>query len=358
MKKISLIISNILLTAGTERATVNLANNLNDQGNLVEIISVNSKCGNSFYPLNDGVLIKHLDCKTSRSLLKRLLISFKILYSLNKHIPQEGRVLIGTIHSLNILLAIVKFFSKKNIFIGCEHIGYEAATISIKLARRIFYKMLDAVVVLTENDHTMYCGIDKLNNCHVIPNQISFPPDISSTCDQLRILAIGRLTHQKGFDLMLEIVANVLPKYPKWELNIIGEGEMEGLLKNKIFKLNISGQVNILPFTKDIRKWFLDSSIYLMTSRFEGLPMVLLEAKACGLPIIAYDCPTGPAELIKHDDGFLVEMGDKHAFSQAMEDLMSNESLRKVMGTNAQANILEFTPDNIYRHWNSLFSRL
>jgi glycosyltransferase involved in cell wall biosynthesis len=358
MKKILLIINNIVLAAGTERATVNLANNLSSQGYLVEITSINSVCGESFYPLNSDVKINHLNFKVSQSLSIKAFLWFRFLRKLYKHTKQGGYILIGTIHSINIFLSILKFFNKQNKYVGCEHIGYAAATNFTKFVRRIFYKKLDAVIVLTQDDLSKYTLHDKLDNCFVIPNQISFLPDIPSTCEEHRLLAIGRLTNQKGFDLMLDAVSDVLKKHTSWKLNIVGEGEMEGFLRDKIVTLGLDKSVNIVPFTKDILMWFSQSSIYLMTSRFEGLPMVLLEAKACGLPIISYDCPTGPSELLNPDDGYLVAMGDKDAFSRKLDELMSDERQRKFMGKNALANVQKYTSENIYKKWNLLFNRL
>ncbi len=358
MKKVLLIINNIVLAAGTERATVNLANNLSSHGYLVEIISINSACGESFYPINCDVKINHLNIKIPRSFGEKAFLWLSFLRKLYKHTKQGGYILIGTIHSINIFLSILKFFNKHNKYVGCEHIGYAAAKKITKYVRKIFYKKLDAVIVLTQDDYNKYTLQDKLDNCFVISNQISFLPDIPSTCEDHCLLAIGRLTYQKGFDLMLDAVSEVLKNNPSWKLNIVGEGEMELLLRDKITVLGIDKSVNIVPFTKEILKWFLKSSIYLMTSRFEGLPMVLLEAKACGLPIISYDCPTGPSELLNHDDGYLVAMGDKETFSRKLDELISDERLRKIMGKNALTNVQKYNSENIYKKWNLLFNRL
>jgi glycosyltransferase involved in cell wall biosynthesis len=358
MKKILLIINNIVLSAGTERATVNLANNLSSHGYFVEIISINSASGKSFFPLNNDVKIIHLNLKVPNSYGKKFFLSLNFLIKLYKHTKKDDYVLIGTIHSINIFLSILKFFNKNNKYVGCEHIGYDAARYFTKYARKFFYKKLDAVILLTQDDYSKYTINDDLNNCFVIPNEISFLPDIPSTFEEHRLLAIGRLTNQKGFDLMLDAVSDVLKKHPSWKLNIVGEGEMETSLRNQIIDLDLDKSINILPFTKDILNWFLDSSIYLMTSRFEGLPMVLLEAKSCGLPIISYDCPTGPSELLNPDDGYLIAMGDKDTFARKLDELMSDEKVRKMMGKKARMNVEKYSPENIFKKWDLLFCNL
>lgn len=358
MKRISIIINNILLSAGTERAVVNLAGNLAGHGYEVEIVSIFSGSGQSFYPLHEGVSINHLNCKTSGSLLWRLYYSITVFFKLYRHFQKGERIIIGTIHSANILLAFVRFFNKKNKYIGCEHVGYSAATPSTTKARKLFYRFLDAVVVLTQQDYVQYKKADKLSKCYVIPNQISFAPDVISDCMTPNLLAIGRLTNQKGFDLMLDVVAGMFKNNPEWRLTIIGEGEMQEQLEQKRKDLGLTGHVTIEPFTKAIVEKFLGSAIYLMTSRYEGLPMVLLEAKACGLPIITFDCPTGPRELINDNDGFLIPMNDNKLFREKLELLMRNADLRKQMGQNAFKNIDIYRPEQIFRHWETLFNQL
>jgi amylovoran biosynthesis glycosyltransferase AmsD len=358
MSKISILINNILLSAGTERAVVNLANNLSNNNFQVEIVSINTSSGDSYYPLNEDVVINHLDCKSSSSLLLRLIYSFQTFYKLIKTLSGEKRFVIGTVHSVNILMACIKFFKSQNKYIGCEHMGYDAATNSTRTARSIFYKNLDAVVVLTKDDYNQYKIVDKIERCFIIPNQISFLPDKIASCESPKLLAIGRLTNQKGFDLMLDIVNDVLKKHTNWHLNIIGEGELEGSLRAQIASLNLEDLVTIEPFTKNVQERFLDASVYLMTSRFEGLPMVLLEGKACGLPIISFDCPTGPKELIAPNDGYLIPMDNKIMFQEKLEMLIGDTNLRKEMGLNAFKNIEKYKPENVFSKWESLFNQL
>lgn len=356
MKEISIIINDMTRSAGTERAVANLANNLSGNGGYkVEILSLYSAEGNSFYELNPTIEVVHFNHKVSGSLFLRFFDTFSAFFKLKKYIKKRNQIVIGTIHSINIQLAVLKLLQKENIFIGCEHIGYDAAKSLTKIARNLLYRFLDAVVVLTEADYNKY---KQRTKCFVIPNQISFLPETPSSCENKSMLAIGRLTEQKGFDLLLNIIDPVLKKHKDWKLIIIGEGEMYDQLQSFIQEKELGNQVSIERFTKNVQDKFLTSSIYLMTSRFEGLPMVLLEAKACGLPVISYDCPTGPREIVKEDDGFLIPMNESSEFQLNLLKLIENESLRMNMGVNARKNIDEFKAGPIFLKWESLFNKL
>ena len=359
MKKISIYIENILNAAGTERAVINLANNLDKNGYQVEILSLYSDFGFPFFELSPNVNIKHLDIKLYGSLFKRGLQLFITINKLFKSIHNDFRIVIGTVHSLNLFLTIIKFFKRKNKYIGCEHIDYDAATVLVIKFRKLLYPFLDSIVVLTNNDYHKYIIRDGLKNCIIIPNEISFYPDEIPFYSKKRIIAIGRFTLQKGFDILIDDIKDVLLSNPDWTLSIIGDGEMKGVLEKKIVNYKLDKQIFLKPFTTKIKEEFLDASIYIMTSRFEGLPMVLLEAKACGLPIISYDCPSGPKEIIKDGlDGFLVPFQNKQIFNEKLILLLKSEELRENMGRNAKKNALAFSPQHIYSKWLLIFNTL
>ncbi|HEN3602785.1 TPA: glycosyltransferase, partial [Yersinia enterocolitica] len=157
--------------------------------------------------------------------------------------------------------------------------------------------------------------------------------------------ALGRLSYQKGFDLLLDVWAKVEEKNNNWDLIIAGDGEDKQLLLDKIKTLNLKN-VKLLPSTPHVCDLYDQSGIYVMTSRFEGFPMVLLEAKASGLPIIAYDCDTGPSELIMdNEDGYLVPFADSNAFIEKLLFLMNDEDLREAMSLKSLENAEKYKID-------------
>ena len=219
-------------------------------------------------------------------------------------------------------------------------------------------KQYDRFVVLTEEDKESWKGVD---NIAVIPNSLSFVPKEKSKVISKNIIAIGRFATQKGFDKLLKIWKDVSPHFPDWHLNIYGSGtnRKKKKLEDYIAKHNLSNTTELKAPTSNIVEEFLNSSIYAMTSRYEGLPMVLIEAMACGVPPVSYACKCGPRDVIKdQEDGFLVDVNDKNTFIERLSQLMENENLRKKMGQAASENILRLSEDKVMKQWIELFDEL
>lgn len=191
---------------------------------------------------------------------------------------------------------------------------------------------------------------------HCIPNFLCEIPR-SEPCDRQKIiLSVGRLVPLKGFLRLLDIWAILQDRYPKWKLHIVGEGVLEESLKHQIKEKNLSQSVVIKPFTQEIQKEYLQASIYAMCSHHEGFPMVLLEASSQGLPIVAFDISTGPAEIIEdRKSGFLVQDGDLEGFAQALGILMSDEDMRRSFGERGRLRTSSlFSQEAIYAKWDAL----
>lgn len=353
MINIFIICQNITKSAGTERAVCNLANILSAKKNIynVNVASVETCLGLPFYKVNDNINFIHLKCNTgNRSKIKRIVAYikfFKKLYSLKE--KNQITFFIGTYSSFNF---VISFLGKNCIKIGCEHFGYNAASKTKKIIKRLLYPRLDKVVVLTNSDCTHY---DFLRNIVVIQNSLSFPPNRIEDYTIKNILAIGRLTYQKGFDMLIDAAKIINTKFPNWHFTIIGEGEDYDLLQNQIEKLQLQGYVEIKPYQKDVVSLYHSASIYAMSSRYEGLPMVLIEAQSCGLPCVSFDCPEGPSDIIENDvSGYLVEPDNVELFAESLILLMDNLSLREKFGNAAFQNSKNFEPKKIGDKWLSL----
>jgi len=219
-------------------------------------------------------------------------------------------------------------------------------------------KHYDKYVVLTEEDKESWRGV---NNIAVIPNALSFIPDKISNAESKNVISVGRFTTQKGFDKLIEVWKIVSSKFPDWQLNIYGSGtdKKRKKLEQLIIKYHLSDAISLKPPTSNIAEEFLNSSIYAMTSRYEGLPMVLIEAMACGLVPVSYACKCGPRDVINDgQDGFLIEMDNKEKFAKALGMLMENEDQRKKMGKTASENILRLSEDKVMKQWIALFHKL
>lgn len=217
-------------------------------------------------------------------------------------------------------------------------------------------KKLDALVVLTQHDADNWKEVKKA--C-VIPNFLPFSPEKGSSCLEKRIISIGRYSEQKGYDRLIEAWIKVNRKHPDWHIRIYGEGQDRNSLQELIEKHHIENSFSLCPPTKNIQEKYLKSSIYVMSSRFEGLPMALLEAMACGVPCISFDCPYGPAEIITpEEDGILVKNGNTDELADAICRLIEDTDKRIRMGKQAQKNIQRYLREEVMKLWDELFNTL
>lgn len=216
-------------------------------------------------------------------------------------------------------------------------------------------KRLQCFIVLTHEDEALW---PELKNKTVIPNPLSFYPEKSSNCNTKNVIAVGRYTYQKGFDLLLKAWINVRKSYPEWSLYIFGGGNRSDFLQLSK-KLGISDVCFLESAVSNIEDKYQESSIFVLSSRYEGFGMVLIEAMACGVPPVSFACPCGPRDIIKDgEDGLLVENGNIKELADKICYLIDNEYERKRMGKQAKINIERFRVEHIARQWQNLFENL
>ncbi|MBC7523100.1 MAG: glycosyltransferase, partial [Flavobacterium sp.] len=193
----------------------------------------------------------------------------------------------------------------------------------------------------------------------VIPNPLSFYPDESAALQNKTVIAVGKQGIQKGYDRLLDSWKIVHEKNPDWHLKIFGSFDASQKLESQAKDLNIDSTVHFFEPVKNIEKQFLESSIFVFSSRFEGFGMVLIEAMACGVPCISFDCPCGPSEIINDlEDGFLVPNGNIKLFASKINQLIAQQDLRLKMGKNAKENVKRYLPKKIIPQWDLLFKSL
>jgi len=219
-------------------------------------------------------------------------------------------------------------------------------------------KYYQHIVVLTERDKQLWGGGDKFT---VIPNPLSFFADKKASLRNKRIIAIGRLNEQKGFDLLMQAFALIKDEFPNWQVDVYGRGmkhheEELHVLRNE---LSLEKQVSFKEPCNEIEKVFLNASIFAFSSRYEGFGLVLTEAMECGLPCVAFDCESGPDEIINHKKtGFLIPQENINLFAEALKKLMLNEELRITMGEKAKQEVTRFYPENVMPLWGNLFNEV
>lgn len=235
------------------------------------------------------------------------------------------------------------------------------STFIYKLREIYEYKhlqLVDKFVVLTQEDASLW-GKNFKNLC-VIPNSIT-KTDITTTpsLENKIVIAVGRLEPQKGFDILINIWKNIIPSHEGWELHIYGEGSKKQALESQIQQNGLGNSIKLFPPTHQIHKKIQDASIFTLTSRFEGLPMVLLESMSLGIPCIAFKCKCGPSDIINDNiDGFLIEEGNIAEFSKKLAFLMDNQEERIRISNNALINIQRFSEERVMQQWLNLFNNV
>ncbi len=347
----------------------------------VTIVVANQKNQIPFFHLNEKIKIIDLDLDYDSTLslpiLKRL-IERRKLHKLHKQKLSDilfnlhPDITISTFTQESAFLPNIKDGSKKILeFHFCKghkikmaqafHFGFIT-----KLAyyyrcwqeENIIIPKYDQFVVLTEEDRNLWKN--KINNVINIPNILSFRNvDKYADLKSKTAIAVGRLDNQKGFDTLINMWAEIVKQCKDWKLNIFGQGEDEDYLNQLICKLNLKDSVFINRPDKNIQQRYLESSLFLMTSNYEGWGLVLTEAMQCGVPVIAFACKCGPKDIINNgDDGFCIPYKNENLFIKHTIQLMNDEKLRLTMGYNARKNIQRFSIDNVMPKWHDLFNKL
>lgn len=215
---------------------------------------------------------------------------------------------------------------------------------------------LSKVILLTHEETGFW---PELNNTTVIPNPIITPiPNQTNNYDLKQVIAVGRYAPQKGFDLLINSWAIVSKKHPSWILRIYGEG-MRQELQDQIDKLSLNKNCILEHTVNNIADKYSESSIFVLSSRFEGFGMVITEAMACGIPPVSFACPCGPRDIIKDEiNGLLVDNGNIEALAEKIIYLIENKELREKLGTQARISSEQYRIKNIAAQWNELFYSL
>ena len=364
--------------SGMERVLTEKVNYLSDRlGYDITIITTDNKDIKPFFPLSKKVKIIQLDVNIDE--LWRFSIWKRFFYYLIKQNEYHHKLEI-TLRWLkpdittSLLRREINFIndikdgSKK---IGEIHFGrYKYRDINIKFLPHIInkglsflwmkqldnkIKKLDRFVVLTNEDASYWKGI---NNISVIPNPITIHNEEIKLCNAKRVIAVGRYTYQKGFDILIEAWKMVHSKHPEWILNIYGPGD-KTFYEQLIINNNLSSSIICHGATNDIIKKYKESSFFVFSSRYEGFGLVLAEAMSVGLPCVSFACPCGPRDII-HDgeDGILCENGNSTMLAEGICKLIENPQLRNEMSKQAKINIQRYNIDNIMILWHQLFTNI
>jgi glycosyltransferase involved in cell wall biosynthesis len=364
---------------GTIRTTLNLAGHL-AQGREVEVISVIRTRERPFFPFPEGVKVTALDDRrqgASHGLSRRVLGALPSLLVhpddhafarcslwtdlmlLRKLRSLPPGTLLTTRPGFNVLA--MKVAPPWLARVAHEHMNFHShgEAMTAEIHRR--YSQLDGLVVMSEGDERDYGRLLSSSRALVrrIPNAL---PELDGGVSPLEanvVVAAGRLLSQKGFDLLIPAFAPVARAHPDWRLRIYGNGRERGELERLIEQHELRDNVLLMGATERLGEELAKASIFVLSSRFEGFGLVLVEAMSKGLPVVSFDCPRGPSEIVDDGrDGILVPDGDVEALGRAMLELIEDEGRRRRYGAAALEKARRYDIGAVGPRWEALLEEV
>jgi glycosyltransferase involved in cell wall biosynthesis len=353
---------------GAERVTVNLANHWAKRGWEITIVTLAPMEVDSYqlHPsINRITLEIHAD---GEQIMSRLSQNIGRIRALRRVLMQtKPQVALAMMSTASVLLALATRRMPEVCAIGSERTFPPRLPLGKiwELLRRRTYGYLDAIVTLTQECALWVSNNSAARKILVIPNPAAWPlpanvpqirrAEVCST-EQKLILAVGRLSKEKNFELLIDVFAGLARKYPEWDLVIIGEGTERAVLETKVSAEGMDARIFMPGRVGNVGDWYDEADLYVMTSDFEGFPNSLAESLAHGLPAVSFDCDTGPRDIIRHGvDGLLVPPGDEVALMSVLDEVMGDENLRKRLAEKAIDARERFSIERVAEMWEELF---
>src|ERR1017187_8429831 len=349
--KICFIIHNVTARAGSERAQTSLANALSTRGESVSIWSMYGTGKTPGFPLVSGVKVSYGLKKPWPCFLDypwlACVFAFHVIRLRPKWIVCTGanRLIVALPAAFvpGVKVAIWEHFPVTN----------SVTRPRGRLARMIASVVASRIVTLTKSDQDLYEALySPAGTVSRIPN-IVLSPGPNGAVRRNEILAMGRLSHEKGFDLLLAAWSVASLRLPDWTLRIVGDGQLREQLMRQASTLGIEPRITFAPFSNDPYSLYSECGIFVLSSRYEGLPFVLIEAMTCGAACISFDCPNGPREVIRNGvNGLLVPAERVDALASAIVKLGTNPQLRQRLGNAARSVPKPFSEPHVAQRWH------
>lgn len=360
--RIALLISS-LRSGGAERVASIVANYWARKGQDVQLFTLSGKEDSPFYDLDPAVRYVPLGISClSRHPLQGLANNLRRVWHIRRVIAKaRPDVLISFMDTTNVL-AILATRGLGVPVVASERSNptIQAPKTAWSLMRNRLYSRADAVVTQTERARACFPSSVRAR-CVVIPNPVLLPVATSDREEMMvpkpALVAVGRLSEEKGFHLLIPVFARLVVDHPDWHLVIVGEGPQREKLKTLSEQMGIRDRVLIPGPVRDPTQILRQSDIFVLSSRYEGFPNALCEAMACGLPVVSFDCPFGPREIIRDGvDGTLVPPGDVDALVSALAGLMGDEGKRRRLAERAPEVVDRFDLEKVMGMWEDRLS--
>ncbi len=351
--KICFIIHNVTARAGSERAQANLANALSARGESISIWSMYGAGESPGFPLASGVRVSY----GRKTPLPSFLDYPWLACAFALYVIRQRPAWIVCTGANRLIVALIAAFVPGVKIVIWEHFPVTNSVTKPRgrLTRKIASVVASRIVTLTKSDKDLYATLYAMSErvTH-IPNIVQSPGATGRVrCKE--VLAMGRLSREKGFDLLLDAWSLAMPRLPEWSLRIVGDGQMRDELVQQAKRLGIEDRVTFAPFSEDPFSLYSECGIFVLSSRFEGLPFVLIEAMTCGTACISFDCPNGPREVIRNGvNGLLVLAEQVNALASAIVRLGENPVLRQRLGDAARGVSKPFSEPRVVARWQEL----
>lgn len=342
---------------GTERVTAIVANELARHGYPICILSVQRGL-KPFFRIDDGIAVDSLFPARGNSLRQYP----QIVRRLRRKVRESRADILIDVESILVLFSLPALAGLKVRHICWEHFNFreDLGKKGRRIARQLAARFCDAVVTLTERDKALWQqGTRSKASIRAIPNPLSIPVQETHVYPQqsTTVLAIGHPIRRKGFDRLVEAWKQVAPRAPAWKLQIIGLNEQErDVLGRACAQAGIARSVELIPPVSAIDEYYRQAAIFCLPSRAEGFPMVLLECLAFGLPVVSFDCDTGPSEILQGCGIDPVENGNVEALAEQLLALMEAPERRQKISGLTKAKAEHYHPRAIVQEWLELLS--
>lgn len=361
-----MIVIHSLKGGGAERVTADLSSYWVQRGYRVTVVTQSDPTADA-YALHPAVERHALGlARESAGTVSGLWANFRRVWTLRQLIHRQQPTLVLGMMTTSSILAIIAARGHSCRVIATEHTHPPAQRLSPmwQRLRRWAYPQATGVVALTSGTASWLKQHVPGSRVTVIPNAVRWPigrqepvaePPLRQ--DRQRLLAVGRLHPVKGFDLLIRAFHSIAHRFPAWDLAILGEGESRPSLQAQIDELGLSQRISLVGRVGNVGEWYLQSDLYVLSSRVEGLSNTLLESMASGLAPVAFDCPTGPREIIRNGiDGVLVNPADdEEALAAHLSDMMAHPEKRKAYARRAVDVRDRFSTARVMALWSHLF---